>query len=31
MSNTSIFIKYAWLHVSTLTGSSSGLLVEPRH
>jgi len=31
LSDTSIFIKYAWLHVLTLRGSSSGFLVEPSH
>ena len=30
-SNTSTFIKSNWLHVSTHTGSSSGLLVESSH
>jgi len=28
---TSMFIKYACLHVSTLIGSSSRLLFEPSH
>ena len=30
-SNTSTVIKSGWLHVSTLTGSSSGLPVESSH